>query len=133
MGDNNNGIWVLFMYSVAFIVFIEVILNLVIADFTQNDLPVNSETAKQLLIFQTVANGTAFNSLNLDLGLFTIPIGDTMNFIYTLVMPDALIDFVIGQMNLFSYIPLFLQIPILVLLIASFGIVIYTLATMLIP
>lgn len=133
MAVADSGSWKLFITCVVVIVVFGFILNVVVKPFEANGVVVPHEQTQALNTMVAIANGTIFQSFNIDLGLFTLNIGNVMQGIYNVVMPSFLINFLVTQIDLFFYIPTLLQAPIAIIFVASLGYVIWTLIAMIIP
>jgi hypothetical protein len=79
----NDGVY--FLYPLIFIILVGVFLNLLVAPFTDDNLPMSSETSPILRAIESTVFYLGF------------------------IIPDSIQDFFQEQLTVFSYLPLALQ------------------------
>lgn len=140
-GTTDVSAWKLMIYPVTFLLVFGAVMNLIIQPFVNDGILVqNNPTEYSDLLKNVVLKGIPVDA-NINITMFpppfTITIGSVNLFepfqnIYNGLMPDAVQNFLLNDVNTLSYLPTTMQAIITILLIISLLYSIITLLVMII-
>lgn len=129
MATADSGSWKLLIYPIMIIFIIGLVLNLTVKPFVDDGQNVDylNSTLRNKLV-DIVNTGNVFNITEIDLWVVTIPVPNQFD-----VLGDTGKTVIIDQINIFTYIPTWLQIPLILIITVCFVYAIWVLISMLIP
>jgi hypothetical protein len=133
MATAESGTWKLLLYPVIIIFVIGVVLNLVVTPFTDGGVVIEKHPTFFSSSMQNIIDtGNVFNisviSIPLIITTLDIPVPNIFHLI-----PNSALVFIQQQVNIYSWLPEVIQIPIAIIFIFCFAYALWVLVAMLIP
>ena len=130
MSTAESGTWKLLLYPILIIFVIGVVLNLTITPFIESGISVESNPTFFSSTMQSIiSTGNVFNMTEIDiLGFFSIPIPNIFH-----ILPDSALTFIQTQIEIYSWLPEIVQIPLAIIFIFCIAYALWVLIAMLIP
>jgi hypothetical protein len=110
------------------------ILNLLIKPFVNEGInPVIDKTTALSGLENVIISGLPIENLTIGVFWGEIAFGDFVSDIYNALMPNFIQSFLLEQIQILSYLPAWIQTPIVILIVISFILVIYEAIMLIVP